>query len=86
MFFINILVGIPLSRQKWIFLRDYLAVEERRQSRKLLGEALNLQVTAQVTVVFVDMLNVQKITTIVRYCDARIIKYIKVYKTVDNEA
>ena len=53
---VNIFVGVPLPGQKRMLLGDDLAVEERRQSRELLRESLDLEVAAQIRVIKVNVL------------------------------
>lgn len=57
---VNILVSVPLAGQKRVLLRNYLAVEERRQCRKLLRETLDFQIATQVTVFLVHVLQTRR--------------------------
>lgn len=53
---VDILVGVPFAREKWVLGRNDLAVEEGGQHRILGGEAGDFQVAAQIGVLLVDML------------------------------
>ncbi len=55
-FSVDVFVGVPLPGQKRMLLRNDFAVEERRQRRKLLCQALDLEVAAQIRILEVDVL------------------------------
>lgn len=59
-FLVNILVSIPFASQKGIFFRDDFTVKECRQRWKLLRETFDLQVSTEITVFLVHMLQRDK--------------------------
>lgn len=58
---IDVLVGVPFSREERILLTDYFAVEESGQFRVFVGQAVYLQITAQIGVFLVDVLKTERI-------------------------
>jgi len=53
---IDVLVGIPLPGQEWISFGYYLSIEERRERWKFARKSSDFQVSAEVTILFVDVL------------------------------
>lgn len=53
---VDILIGFPLPRQKWILPADNLAIEERRQRREFFRQTFDFQIPTQISILLVDML------------------------------
>lgn len=55
---VDVLVSVPLSGQERISFGNYFGIEKRRQCRKLAGQTSDLQISAQIAVLLVNMLQV----------------------------
>ena len=56
MFFVDVLICVPLPGEEWMFITDNFTVKESDHLRVLVCQVLDLEVTTQVGILLVHML------------------------------